>query len=79
MDAMLRILLMGLIAIHASIVARAETKPERVILLYVDGLNPDAIDRFGLETMASMRERGASAEEGVMPFPAHPTTGPYGE
>ena len=54
-------------------------RPERVVMLYIDGLHPDAIDRFELETLAAMRKRGASAEEGVMPYPMHPTVGDYGD
>lgn len=59
--------------------AYGEDKPARVIMLYVDGLNPDAIDQFGLEAMAALRDAGASAKEGLVPFPAHPTVGPYGD
>lgn len=75
----LRAILFALIALILPAQAPAQSKPERVVMLYVDGLNPDAIDHFGLEAMAALRDTGASAREGVMPFPAHPTTGAYGD
>lgn len=75
----LQTLLFALLALAAPQHAIARDTPERVILLYVDGLHPDAIDHFRLETMEAMRERGASARQGMMPFPAHPTIGSYGD
>ncbi|TQV79369.1 sulfatase-like hydrolase/transferase [Denitrobaculum tricleocarpae] len=76
---MLRSIFAFLLMIFVAGQASAQTKPERVIMLYIDGLHPDAIDRFELRTLAAMRTRGASAREGVMPFPAHPTIGAYGD
>jgi len=75
----LQAIFIALLAVISSVPALAQSKPERVVMLYVDGLNPDAIDHFGLEAMAELRDRGASAREGVMPFPAHPTIGSYGD
>lgn len=65
----LRAIFVALLAVISSVPALAQSKPERVVMLYVDGLNPDAIDHFGLEAMAELRDRGASAREGVMPSP----------
>lgn len=74
----IRTVLFTLLALLSVGQVAAQERPERVIMLYVDGLNPDAIDHFGLDVMADLRDGGASAREGVMPFPAHPTIGAYG-
>ncbi len=76
---MLRSILVITLTMFIAGQANADTKPERVIMLYIDGLHPDAIARFELRTLAAMRARGASVREGVMPFPAHPTIGVYGD
>lgn len=54
-------------------------RPERVILLYMDGLHPKAIDRFDMTAIRQIRESGTSAEIGIMSFPAHPTVLPFGD
>ena len=53
--------------------------PERVIMLYIDGLHPEALTRYSLPHISRLRDRGTAAERAVMPFPAHPTVGHYGE
>ena len=53
-------------------------QPSRAILLKIDGLHPEAIDRFALSNIQALRDRGTRADEGVLLFPAHPTVGVYG-
>lgn len=54
-------------------------KPNRAILLKIDGLHPETIERFDLPHLQALRTRGTSAETGILHFPAHPTVGAYGE
>ena len=54
-------------------------KPTRAILLKIDGLHPDAIERFDLPNLRALRMRGTRTETGILHFPAHPTVGAYGE
>lgn len=73
-------LLVPLLAVIMAVAAgQAFAQPARTILLKIDGLHPDAIDRFELSNIKALRDRGAHAEEGVMIYPAHPTTGAYGD
>ena len=66
-------------ATNHSLAQQGEAQPRLVILLKVDGLHPDAIERFDLHHIQTLQARGTSAETGVMIFPAHPTVGPYGD
>ena len=67
----------GLVASQSS-AQQNEAELNRVVLVKIDGLHPDAIERFDLHHIRMLKARGTSAETGVMVFPAHPTVGPYG-
>lgn len=54
-------------------------RPERVILLYMDGLHPKAIEQFDMTAIQKIQKRGTTAEVGIMSFPAHPTVLPFGD
>lgn len=58
---------------------KIKERPERAILLYMDGLHPKAIDRFDMSSIQEIRKSGTYAETGVMSFPAHPTVLPFGD
>ncbi len=45
----------------------------------MDGLHPEAIDKFGVSSIQEIRDTGAYAQTGVMSFPAHPTILPFGD
>lgn len=51
---------------------------ERVILLYIDGFHPEALQRYRLTNLNELKSGGTSAETGMMTFPVHPTIWPYG-
>ncbi|MDJ0591685.1 MAG: sulfatase-like hydrolase/transferase [Pleurocapsa sp. MO_226.B13] len=53
--------------------------PERVLMLFIDGLHPRAINHFDLKNIKRVMENGTYAEKGVMMYPAHPTLGDYGD
>ncbi len=55
------------------------TRPERVILLYMDGLHPKTIDHFKMTAIQDLRDNGTYAQIGLMSFPTHPTILPYGD
>ena len=65
-----------LLPIHS---VAAQERPERVLMIFIDGLHPRAIESYDLENIQRLQREGAAAETGILMFPAHPTTGPYGE
>jgi len=58
--------------------ANAQEKIERVILLYIDGFHPRALNEFDLPNIKELIAEGTSAEKGIMTLPVHPTIWPYG-
>ena len=59
--------------------AQGQGKPERVLMLFIDGLHPRAIEHFDLVNIKRLMREGTSAETGVLMHPAHPTIGEYGQ
>lgn len=74
----LTILLIALYC-HTSLRAQTSSPIERVILLYVDGVHPRAIEKYQLKNILSLKQTGTTIEKGIMVFPVHPTIWPYGE
>ena len=56
----------------------ANEKIQRVILLYIDGFHPLALEKYHVPHLRQLASEGTSAERGIMTFPAHPTIWHYG-
>jgi len=57
--------------------AAAAPKPARVILLIVDGLHYDAIERLDLNHIRKLGSEGTRFREAWIPLPDHPLSGPW--
>jgi Sulfatase len=51
---------------------------KRAVLFYIDGLHPEALDRFDLPNLKRLCAEGTQVANAIMVFPWHPTTGAYG-
>lgn len=65
--------------IPITVMAQQNNKIERVILLYIDGFNPEALTRYDLKNIKQLQQGGSSVREGVMTLPVHPTIYHYGQ
>jgi len=71
--------LLGYLFIFQVAVGQKANGIERVILFYIDGIHPLAIDKFQLTNLSALKRGGTCVEKGIMTFPVHPTLWPYGE
>ena len=49
---------------------KAGAVTDHVVVISIDGLRPDAIDRFGARTLQRLKAEGASASEATTIFPS---------
>lgn len=68
-----------LLVVPVTVIAQQSSDIERVILLYIDGFNPQALTRYDLKNIKQLQQDGSSVREGVMTLPVHPTIFHYGQ